>query len=246
MSPRGTHVPRLGAEAHRKVQQLPLPLDRPQDAGLIPPVRERRHMPQLLEAPVQPPLQTAEEDVNAPVDGRAKQHDEPNPRRQYRVGATHIVRAAQSLGCCLTLAIRKPLLNAQAPRSRNIVNHRLHRCGENDSGHYLGRGRSSGGVLEHCIPAQRSHPWGLAQDCKGGSNNKMPTKNPWFHQVLFDEYSNREVGEKRITSRSVRNSIKDQKIPCSCFQRLTGKRCAWLGTLRACATRDSALKNATT
>ena len=187
MSPRGTRFSCLGAEAHHEVQQFPPPLDWPRDAGLDLPARERRRAPPLPEAPVQPLLQTAEEAVNATANGSAGPPYEPHPRRRYCVGATPVVQAAQSLGCRLAIATMRPLPNAQAPRSRNFINHRLHSCGDNDSGHHLGWGRSSGGIPERRIPTQRSHPQGLAK-AKGGRETKMPTKNQWFHQVLFGEY----------------------------------------------------------
>ena len=58
---------------------------------------------------------------------------------------------------------------------------------------------------------------------KGGRKSKMPTKNQWFHQVLFGEYKDREVGGKKIASRAVREAIREGKLPPLPLSKVEGK-----------------------
>ena len=51
----------------------------------------------------------------------------------------------------------------------------------------------------------------------------MPTKNQWFHQVLFGIYKDREVGGKKIASRAVRDTIKEGKLPTIPLSEVDGK-----------------------
>ena len=53
----------------------------------------------------------------------------------------------------------------------------------------------------------------MLKQAKGGNNGKLPTKNQWFHQVLFVKYRDRDIGGRNITSRSVRKLIRLGKIP---------------------------------
>ena len=53
--------------------------------------------------------------------------------------------------------------------------------------------------------------------------SKMPTKNQWFHQVLFGIYKDREVGGKKIASRAVRGTIKERKLPPLPLSKVDGK-----------------------
>ena len=45
------------------------------------------------------------------------------------------------------------------------------------------------------------------------AKEKVPTKNQWFNQDLFGAYRDREIGGKKIKSRSVRDLTKYGKIP---------------------------------
>ena len=58
---------------------------------------------------------------------------------------------------------------------------------------------------------------------KGGRGSKMPTKKQWFHQVLFGNYRDREVGGKRLASRAVRDAIKEAKLPPLPLSKVDGK-----------------------
>ena len=58
---------------------------------------------------------------------------------------------------------------------------------------------------------------------KGGRESKMPTKNQWFQQVLFGEYTDREVGGKKIASRTVCESIKEGKLSPLPLSKVGGK-----------------------
>ena len=63
----------------------------------------------------------------------------------------------------------------------------------------------------------------MLKQAKGGNNDKMPTKNQWFHRFLFGEYRDKEVGGRKITSRSVRASTKLGKIPLLPLLKVDGK-----------------------
>ena len=56
-----------------------------------------------------------------------------------------------------------------------------------------------------------------------GGGSKMPTKNQWFHQVLFGEYKDREIRGKKIASRAVREAIKEGKLPSLPLSKVDGK-----------------------
>ena len=57
----------------------------------------------------------------------------------------------------------------------------------------------------------------------------MPTKNQWFHQVLFGGYKDSEVGGKKIASNAVREAIKEGKLSPLPLSKVDGKemRLAW-------------------
>ena len=63
----------------------------------------------------------------------------------------------------------------------------------------------------------------MLKQANGGKKEKIPVKNPWFHQVLFGKIKERLRNRKRITSRSVRDLIKDKKLPSLQGSKVDGK-----------------------
>ena len=106
--------------------------------------------------------------------------------------------------------------------SRNIDKYLLNMHGDNGSGRALGRGKSLwGGSMSIASQISVATLEALLKTAKGGSDNKMPTKNQWFHQVCLASTEPGRLGERGSSPAQYAIQSRMERSP-----RWTEKRCA--------------------